>query len=183
MRSPRGAALLVLLLLSGYAVIYSRAVLHGGGSPTFFVENRTGVPVVLGEGFPAPGLHQFSDDTTMKGVIEMTGLELAPALAEDTQLHLPLRPGEFMNILVKDSQVVELKRNWLPALQRMALGIALHPDCMNVDDWQALSGIGPRLAQRIEEDRQLNGEFGSLDKLQRVRGIGSHRIEAWHKFF
>lgn len=35
-----------------------------------------------------------------------------------------------------------------------------------------LPGIGPRLADRIVEDRERNGPFRSLDDLQRVRGIG-----------
>lgn len=183
MRSPGGAVLLVLVLLAGYAVTYSRAVLHDGGPPAFFVESRQGIAVVLGDGFPAPGLHQYSDGISGKNVIEMTGLELAPGLEKDPRLHRPLHSGEFMDVLRVGSQVVEIKRIWLPALQRMALGIALHPDCMSFDDWQALSGIGPRLAQRIEEDRQQNGDFGSLDGLKRVRGIGSRRIEAWRKFF
>ena len=183
MRSPRGAGLLVLVLLAGYAVFYSRAVLHDGGPPAFFVESRPEVAVVLGEGFPSPGLHQFSDGTSMEAVIKLAGLGLAPSLTEDPRIHLPLRPGEFMNILIAESQVVEIERNWLPALQRMALGIALHPDCMNHGDWQALSGVGPRLAQRIEDDRQQNGDFGSLDGLKRVRGIGPRSIEGWRKFF
>jgi len=182
-RSPRGAALLVLVLLAGYSVIYSRAVLQNGGPPAFVVERRAGVEVILGEGFPAPGLHQFSDGASMKSVIEMTGLELAPSLAEDPRLQRPIRSGEFMDVLTSDFQVVELERKWLPALQRMALGIPLHPDCMGLDDWQALPGIGPRLAQRIEEDRQQNGDFVSLEGLKRVRGIGMQRIETWRKFF
>jgi competence protein ComEA len=119
----------------------------------------------------------------MEAVIKLAGLGLAPSLTGDPRIHLPLRPGEFMNILIAESQVVEFERNWLPALQRMALGIALHPDCMNYDDWQALSGVGPRLAQRIEDDRQQNGDFGSLDGLKRVRGIGPRSIEGWKKFF
>jgi competence protein ComEA len=54
---------------------------------------------------------------------------------------------------------------------------------MNYDDWQALSGVGPRLAERIEVDRQQNGDFGSLDGLKRVRGIGPRSIEGWRNFF
>lgn len=183
MRSSRGTVLLVLLLVMYYAVVYSRAAFHKEGPPAFFVENRSGVSVMLGEGFPHPGVNQYSDGTAPEGVIVMTGLSLAPDLSQGSSLRSPLQAGELLDIVCDGSQVLEIKRSWMPASQRMALGIALHPDRMNYEDWQALAGIGPRIAQTIEEDRQKNGDFGSLEALKRVRGIGPRRIEAWKKFF
>jgi competence protein ComEA len=147
------------------------------------MEKRSGIDVMLGAGFPHPGLHQYSDGIAPSGVIEMTGLSFAQNLAEDSSLRFPLQAGEVLDVVRDGSEVLEIKRSWLPALQRMALGIVLHPDQMNYEDWQALTGIGPRLAQRIEEDRQRNGDFGNLEALERVRGIGPRRIEAWRKFF
>jgi len=41
-----------------------------------------------------------------------------------------------------------------------------------VEELERLPRIGPALAQRIVEDRQAHGPFGSLTGLQRVRGIG-----------
>ena len=38
---------------------------------------------------------------------------------------------------------------------------------------EALPRIGPALAERIVADRDSNGPFGSLEALQRVRGIGA----------
>ena len=37
---------------------------------------------------------------------------------------------------------------------------------------EALPRVGPALARRIVEDRAANGPFGSLEALQRVKGIG-----------
>lgn len=37
---------------------------------------------------------------------------------------------------------------------------------------EALPGIGPSLARRIVEDRRVHGPFGSIEGLQRVRGVG-----------
>lgn len=71
----------------------------------------------------------------------------------------------------------------MAARKRVALGIALHPDRMSRADWESLPGIGPKLALAIELDRQENGDFGHLEALERVRGIGPKRIEAWRKFF
>ncbi|HUQ82737.1 MAG TPA: helix-hairpin-helix domain-containing protein [Gemmatimonadaceae bacterium] len=39
-------------------------------------------------------------------------------------------------------------------------------------DIERLPRIGPVLAQRIVEDREKNGAFGSLAEFERVRGVG-----------
>jgi len=44
-------------------------------------------------------------------------------------------------------------------------------------DFDALPGIGPRLAERITEYRQSAGAFHSLDELRAVKGIGKKKFE------
>ena len=44
-------------------------------------------------------------------------------------------------------------------------------------DFDALPGIGPRLAERIMEYRQSAGAFLSLDELRAVKGIGKKKFE------
>jgi competence protein ComEA len=44
-------------------------------------------------------------------------------------------------------------------------------------DFDALPGIGPRLAERIMEYRQSVGAFRSLDELRAVKGIGKKKFE------
>lgn len=44
-------------------------------------------------------------------------------------------------------------------------------------DFDALPGIGPRLAERIMEYRQSAGAFHSLDELRAVKGIGKKKFE------
>ncbi|MFG0283334.1 MAG: ComEA family DNA-binding protein [Phycisphaerales bacterium JB039] len=43
---------------------------------------------------------------------------------------------------------------------------------------ELLPGIGPTLAQRIVDDRAVNGRFTTPEDLQRVRGIGPKTLEA-----
>ena len=44
-------------------------------------------------------------------------------------------------------------------------------------DFDALPGIGPKLAERIMEYRQSVGAFHSLDELRDVKGIGKKKFE------
>jgi competence protein ComEA len=181
---PRGTLLLVALLLLGLVVAFGREFfLDREEPPAFSVEKRQGIAVLLGEGFHVPGVHQFSDEVTVQGVIKMTGLAIRPELSGNPCLTHPLTDGEALNIVVIDGEVTEIKRFWMPAAQRMALDIPLHPDRMSLADWEALSGIGPRMAQAIEDERQRNGEFGSLAGLERVKGIGPKRLAGWKRFF
>ena len=184
MRTPRGTLLLVALLLLGLVVVYGREFfLDREGPPAFSVEKRQGIAVLLGDGFPWTGVHQFSDGVTAQSVIKMTGLAVRSELAGNPRLTRSLTDGEALNVVVVDSEVTEMTGLWMPAAQRMALGIPLRPDRMSIEDWEALAGIGPRLAQAIEMERQQNGDFGSLAGLQRVKGIGSKRLAAWEKYF
>lgn len=184
MQPPRGTFLLVALLSLGLAVVYGRELSHDREEPpAFFVEKREGIAVLLGKGFPAPGVHQFSDGTSPWDVIKMTGLDVSTSCPESSLSVRPLLNGEALDVVEKSKQDYEIKRYYMPATQRMVLGIPLHPDRMSGEDWEALAGIGPRLAQAIEEDRQRNGDFGSLAGLQRVKGIGPKRLNAWKDFF
>jgi competence protein ComEA len=44
-------------------------------------------------------------------------------------------------------------------------------------DFDALPGVGPKLAERIMEYRQSVGAFHSLEELRAVKGIGKKKFE------
>jgi len=50
-------------------------------------------------------------------------------------------------------------------------------DVATVKEIEALRHIGPTLAKRIVADRDSFGPFGSMDALQRVKGIGPSMVE------
>ena len=47
----------------------------------------------------------------------------------------------------------------------------------DASELERLPGIGPGLARRIVEDRDVHGAFRSLEELARVRGIGAKTID------
>lgn len=184
MSPRRGTTLLVALLLTYLAIIWGREFfLKREELPAFSVEKRQGIRVLLGEGFSSPGVHQFSDGTTPMSVMEMTGLSPEPYQSKNPEWTLALKDGERLDVSPVGTELAGIMRYWMPASQRMTLGIPLHTEQMSVRDWEDLPGIGPRLAQTIEEDRQRNGDFGSLEGLRRVKGVGAKRLSSWQKFF
>jgi competence protein ComEA len=174
-----GVAVFALLVLR-----LSRGSLPRQASPAFSMVAPAGVQVLLGEGFPNPGVHQFSDGITVRGVIELTGLDpelSGQGLSADQDAGLV--DGMALRIASSAATGRGVEQSWMPARQRLALGIPLHPDRMSRDDWQTLPGIGERLAAQIELDRQKYGDFGSFAALDRVKGIGPAKLKALRPFF
>jgi competence protein ComEA len=182
-RLQAGTTLLVLVLLAGLGLTWGQSLHLRAQAPPAPTPVGPARYVLLGAGFPASGIHQFSDGQTLLGVINMTELSPVPLPAVALCLNSLLQSGSGFDLVIKDAEIIDVIEYPMPAGQRLALGVPLHPDRMGLGDWEVLPGIGPALARRIELDRQENGEFGSLERLERVRGIGPKRIQAWSEFF
>ena len=182
MRNPAGITLLVVILLAGFGAEWGRSLLRHGEAPPAPVVAASYV-LLLGPGFPRPGVHQFSDAQSPRSVIEMTNLALAPELRDDPCLEQPLATGSGLDIHKKDNIIQDIIVFWMPAAQRLALAVPLQVDRMTRADWESLPGVGPVLARRIDLDRQKNGEFGCLKAVRRVPGVGKQRIAAWKALF
>ncbi|WP_305041551.1 ComEA family DNA-binding protein [Geoalkalibacter sp.] len=183
MKEAAGALPLVLLVLLLLAFNIGRQVFPRERPPAVLLAESEVLFVELGQGFVRPGVYQFSDASLWEAVISLTTLDCARNLAgESAGMAFPAA-GTKLDLSCSDSNLLNISVSWMSAAKRMALGILLHPDRMTLEDWQSLPGIGPRLAERIELDRQKNGDFGSLKALQRVSGIGPKRIRDWESYF
>jgi competence protein ComEA len=182
-KEPAGTLLLVILLLFFYSFSLSRMVHHHDEPPAFFVENPREITIELGEGFSAPGIHQFSDGSLLETVIQLTSVPREMIDVGKLSMQTPLRSGWRFDLFEKRLGKQVLGLSWMRAAKRIAVGIPLHPDCMSLQDWEDLPGIGPRLAEKIEANRQNNGDFYSLNTLQRVKGIGEKRVSSWRAVF
>jgi competence protein ComEA len=182
----RGLRLFVLLLLLLLIIVLGRrAFPPGEAAPAFSLPAQSGgIIVALDDGFDRRGLHQFSDGVAPMDVIIMTQIDQNVPVAGVGEWYRPLQNGEKLQLrLAEDGRRQELIRTFLPAGQRMLLGIPLHPESMKGGDWEALPGVGPKLAAAIEIDRQKNGDFGSIEGLLRVKGVGPRRVEEWRPYF
>jgi competence protein ComEA len=176
-------ALTVLAVL-----VFLYVLLNGEASikedlPTFLPVEQGFVHVELRGDDLVSGVYQIYDGLPLSAVIKLTTVSQAEFLSDDSDWSQPLHGGESFQIVKKDRKIEIIQRGWMSASHRVAMSIPLHPDRMNINDWTFLPGIGAALAERIENDRQENGDFGSLDALIRVKGIGKKRISNWIEFF
>jgi competence protein ComEA len=178
-----GMTLLMVLLLAWFALQSRRSSVEQQGPPAFFLEKEAGIWVAIGSGAGPPIARQMVDGILPLAAIPLTQVGFTIHDASAHEMELPLRDGEVLELLATGPQVFKIHRYWMPARWRMSLGIPLHPDRMSQQDWQALSGIGAKLAESIELDRQKNGDFFEFHRLQRVRGIGPKRLQEWAKYF
>ncbi len=172
-----GAILAVLLLWKGHGETRygeSVAFVHYS-APTVMVRLR-GDEVV-------PGVYGFPDGVDVSAVINMTAPSLAAHIVDVPRLRAPLKSGAIVDLPLRGHQRSEIRITTMTAGEKMLLGIPLHPDAMDVADWDCLPGIGPGLAQRIVNDRQKYGVFGSLQAVERVPGMGKGRIFRITKYF
>lgn len=183
MKEASGVLSLVLLVLLLLALNIGRQVFPRERPPAVLLAENEAISVELGQGFPRPGVYQFSDASLWKGVILLTDLDCARNLPDEHSETVLSGTGVKLDFSCSELNLLNISVSWMSAAKRMALGIALHPDRMTLEDWQSLPGIGPSLAERIEVDRQKNGDFGSLHALRRVSGIGPKRISDWQSYF
>lgn len=180
-QSPPALSVLAVLVFLG--ALLGREASISEDLPVFFPQQPNILHIELTGDDLTPGLYQFCDGLTPFDVIKLTTSLIVDSFKADPEWSRPLRNGERLKIIKKDQKIALLQREWMSANHRIVMGIPLHPDHMSRADWTALPGIGVGLAERIEVDRQKNGDFGSFDALFRVKGIGKKRLESWREFF
>jgi competence protein ComEA len=102
--------------------------------------------------------------------------DLAANSSEGAQSEMTFASGRATT--VSGSPVVSLANQpaTSPAPKRSQQGL-LDLNRATEQDFDALPGIGPKLAERIMEHRQSLGAFHSLDELRDVKGIGKKKFE------
>jgi competence protein ComEA len=123
-----------------------------------------------------PDVYELAPNSIVKDVLMAAGgpsdeadldrINLAQPVADGQQIHVP-RHGE-------ESLPVQ------PATDQRSLQVVVGKVNINTADQatlESLPGIGPALAQRILEYREVNGPFGGPEEIVEVTGIGPDTLE------
>ena len=179
-RVATATILCLVLILVG--VNWSRFS-HDMGEPALLV-SKPMVWVLLGQGFSDVGIaRQFNDGCQALSVINLTGYAISANALKKISESTIIESGRRVDLIVEDAVIQSIYLSWMPASQRVVLGIPLHPDRMTQKDWEILPGVGAKMAGRIENNRQENGDFGSFLALRRIKGVGARKMEVWREYF
>lgn len=180
----RGAGLVLLLFLTIAIVHYSRwALPEREELPAVMRLQPQLITVSVGDSKGRYGIYQFHDGSRLIDVIKLTEGVPPEIIWLETLPDQPVLSGERIKVAKIEGKYFLVERSWLSARHRILLQIPLHPDRMTLLDWEALPGVGPKLAGLIENDRQKNGDFVEFVALERVKGIGPKKLEAWQEYF
>ncbi len=180
----RGGWLLLLMMLSLTVYDLGRLSFRYDEKLALRASDVPSIQILLHDnGGRIDGIHQINDVSRLVDVINLAGLSIPEDLRQDLLDRGPFSSGEMLVFQVVNEVVVAVDFAYMPAAMRMTLDIPLQVNQMSATDWQDLRGIGPTLALRIENDCHKNGDFGALIDLNRVKGVGSKRIEEWKPFF
>jgi competence protein ComEA len=70
----------------------------------------------------------------------------------------------------------------MSAEKRLALGIPIDLNRSSFEDLVLVPGIGEKTAGKIVEERGINGTFGRLEELMRVKGIKEKRLDKLRRY-
>lgn len=173
----------IMFLLMVVFFIKGHGPVRKEGPVAFLHENARPVMIRICGNIANPGIYALRSDTNVGTVTKMTLPDCDLEGVDKKLLDRILENGDIVELWPDKRQDIDIAMKKMQAREMVVLGIPLDPNRLGVDDWDSLPGIGPALALQIVRDRQNNGDFKSLNDLQRVPGIGEGKIRQLAKFF
>lgn len=149
-----------------------------GTNPHLFLPGANGAEVVVhvAGAVSHPGVVHLANPSRVADAVEAAGGALPEGNLSTLNLARPLTDGEMIYV-VRPGETPPPSANTGSAPGSGAksadrAGEKVNLNTADLGTLQALSGIGPALAQRIVDYRESNGRFASVDQLDEVSGIG-----------
>jgi competence protein ComEA len=114
----------------------------------------------------------IDDLRKVTGIGPKTLEKVRPLVFVDATGTTQSRPAEPPDMEVRPASASNAKSN-----KESKLTDPINVNSASIAELQKLPGIGPKLAQRIVDERTLRGRFKSVDELRRVSGIGPKTLE------
>ena len=171
--------LLIVGVAAAVAVMLFVRLLHQGGTPARPIpplrisHARASVAAQLvvdvAGAVRRPGLYHLAAGTRIADAVAAAGGATAKADIALVNLAAPLADGE--QVLVPARGAVTASASGAPSPTA-----PLDLNTANLEQLDALPGVGPATAQKIVDYRQAHGPFRSVDELEAVPGIGPAKL-------
>ncbi len=144
----------------------------------FAVEKHGTIAVEIAGESGRNGIYHIPRGTPLAAFLDMAGITTDGGTG-DAKRFGAIQTATTVNLLPMRSGIsVET----MAADKRLALGIAIDINRASLDDLALVPGIGGKTAERIMEDRRLNGTMRKLEELTRVKGIKEKRLEKFRRY-
>jgi competence ComEA-like helix-hairpin-helix protein len=110
---------------------------------------------------------------SIPGILESIGLP-QPGKCAGPQEKLPCNRAIRLG---RDLRVISIEK--IRGTQLISAGRRIDVNSADLEDLTAVPGIGPRLAERIIGQRELQGRFSGIEELERIHGIGKKKLAGW----
>jgi competence protein ComEA len=185
-RSRRFVLWLLMLAVSFILFLQGRPISHSR-EKVAFLPGRSAEPdgiTIRLEGYRVKsGVYRFDCNQSLGTVINVTVPFVDDIVLDQSLFKKRLYTGDAVAVKRKSVQHVEIKRDNVPVVEKVILGIPLDPNRLTATEWEMLPRIGPSLAKKIIADRQENGDYLSIEGLERVPGIGAATIKQLESYF
>ncbi len=124
-----------------------------------------------------PDVYEMKEDARVIDAIRTAGGETEYACLDAINLAAPLYDGQ--QVMVPTIRIVGNGDTGDISMGQVNGNGKVNINTANVEQLEALDGIGEKLAQRIVDYRNDNGPFHHLEDLKKVSGIGDKKYESF----
>lgn len=151
-------------------------------SKTSETKGTAGIYVDVQGEINRPGFYRLKRDARVFDLLQLAGglketadhkqVNQAQKLTDQEQVYIP-KKGENVN----NDNLIETQNNDGEKGEKADVPATININTASVDELQNLTGVGPKKAEQIVQFREENGDFGKVEDLTKVSGIGEKTLE------
>jgi competence protein ComEA len=130
-----------------------------------------------------PGIYEVLDKSLAESAIKMAGPYRSFKSTINSRSAPTLRNGSAVTLTIQPDGLQLIIYGVMTVSERLVLRIPLDIETMTEADFDRLPGVGPALARRIIEYRQINGGILRVEDLEMIEGIGEKKFEMLRGYF